>query len=78
MGKTNVFRLAFCGTLLFMMICGPASGTADETDPPTLWKRIVAGVKHYPWHSDKPERETPENIHNRSIMWQRLTMATVL
>ncbi|XP_022221062.2 uncharacterized protein LOC111073175 [Drosophila obscura] len=78
MRETNTFKLAICASLLFMLICGPASITAEETNPPTLWSQIVARVKSYPWHSDKPERETPEEMHNRSIMWQRLTMSTVL
>ncbi|XP_034657895.1 uncharacterized protein LOC117894779 [Drosophila subobscura] len=78
MREINVFQLAICGALFFMLICGSPSITAEDTNPPTLWRRIVAGVKNYPWHSDKPERETPENIHNKRVMWQRLTMSTVL
>lgn len=82
MRSTNVFNFAICGVLLLLLVSaveikGDQVG-ASEPSSLTLWERIVSGVKNYPWRSDKTEKESPEVAHRRSVVWQRLTVATVL
>ncbi|KAH8305753.1 hypothetical protein KR059_009749 [Drosophila kikkawai] len=82
MRSTNGCIFAVCGVFLLLLVSSiSAEGVKGEASQPsslTLWQRIVSGVKDYPWRSDKNEKETPEVAHRRNIIWQRLTMATVL
>ncbi|KAH8293921.1 hypothetical protein KR054_006592 [Drosophila jambulina] len=82
MRSTNGFIFAICGVYLLLLFSSVSAeevnGGASEPSSQTLWQRIVSGVKDYPWRSDKKEKETPEVAHQRKVMWQRLTMATVL
>ncbi|KAH8239617.1 hypothetical protein KR032_006036 [Drosophila birchii] len=82
MRSTNVFIFALCGIFLLLLVSNVSAeglnGEASEPRSLTLWERIVSGVKEYPWRSDKKEKETPEVAHQRNVVWQRLTMATVL
>ncbi|KRF98939.1 uncharacterized protein Dwil_GK27318 [Drosophila willistoni] len=43
-----------------------------------FWERLLAKTKSIPWYSNQTEKETPETTNKRRVMWQRLTMASVL
>ncbi|XP_020801405.1 uncharacterized protein LOC110178573 [Drosophila serrata] len=82
MRSATGFIFALYGIFLLLLVSSVAAenvnGEALEPSSLTLWQRIVSSVKDYPWQSDQKEKETPEVAHRRSIVWQRLTMATVL
>ncbi|KAH8257514.1 hypothetical protein KR038_011026 [Drosophila bunnanda] len=82
MRSTDVFIFALCGVFLLILVSRISAekdnGEALDPSSLTLWQRIVGSVKNYPWRSDQKEKETPEVAHRRNLVWQRLTMATVL
>eukprot|EP00099_Drosophila_melanogaster_P004479 NP_001189138.1 uncharacterized protein Dmel_CG42833 [Drosophila melanogaster] len=56
----------------------PADEKSIESNIVTIWDRIASGVINYPWKTNIIEKESPETTKRRSVLWQRLTMATVL
>lgn len=83
MQATFARKLAICAIIAVIL----ASISAEEvgqnggpTEPGLLsfWEKVLNAVKNYPWQSNKIEKESPETAHKKSILWQRLTMATVL
>ncbi|KAH8270260.1 hypothetical protein KR018_006340 [Drosophila ironensis] len=66
-----------CLTFIILLACISCEDTPN-TGPLTFWEQVVSGVKNYPWISKKLEKESPETAHKKTILWQRLTMATVL
>ncbi|XP_032575182.1 uncharacterized protein LOC116801192 [Drosophila sechellia] len=72
---------------LLLLICNlesilgdvsPADGKSIEPNIGTIWDRITSGVRNYQWKTNFIEKESPETTKRRSVLWQRLTMATVL
>ncbi|KQS44291.1 uncharacterized protein LOC26526851 [Drosophila erecta] len=80
-------RCLFYSIFLLLLICNlerisgdvsPADVKSIEPYIPTIWERFLSGVRKYPWKTNVMEKESPENAKRRSLLWQRLTMSTVL
>ncbi|KAH8379062.1 hypothetical protein KR009_002904 [Drosophila setifemur] len=82
MEATYGFKLALGWIFFLLLIYSFERISADEISEPisplTLWEKIVSSVKNYPWQLNQTEKESPETAHKRSVLFQRLTMATVL
>ncbi|XP_043649740.1 uncharacterized protein LOC122617816 [Drosophila teissieri] len=80
-------RFLFYSIFSLLLICNlerilgdvsPEDVKTIESNVPTIWDRILSGVKNYPWKTNVIEKESAEAAKRRSVLWQRLTMATVL
>lgn len=76
-------KLAICviiAVILARISAEEVGQNKGSTEPSLLsfWEKVLNAVKNYPWQSNKVEKESPETAHKKSILWQRLTMATVL
>ncbi|KAH8327406.1 hypothetical protein KR074_008445, partial [Drosophila pseudoananassae] len=83
MQETFARKLAICAVVVVILASISAeevgqNGGAIETSIQSFWEKVLNAVKNYPWQSNSIEKESPETAHKKSVLWQRLTMATVL
>ncbi|XP_017103981.2 uncharacterized protein [Drosophila bipectinata] len=76
-------KVAICAVVIVILASISAeevgqNGGVSDTKLLSFWEKILNAVKNYPWQSNSIEKESPETAHKKSVLWQRLTMATVL